>query len=85
MQKTWSIRQQNTIPNLHPQYRLVPVKKWTNEITSAERQRLKNPRAMDIIGAHHHSNSDSAGSVSNPSRLPQFQWLDLALSIEERQ
>jgi hypothetical protein len=61
------------------------VKKWTNEITSAERQRLKNPRAMDIIGAHHHSNSDSAGSVSNPSRLPQFQWLDLALSIEERQ
>lgn len=64
------------------------LKKWTKEITTAESQRLKNPRAMDIIGAHPHQvNADPAQSEPTTNRLPGVgtEWLNLALSIEERQ
>lgn len=61
------------------------LKIWTNEITSAERQRLTNPRAMDIIGAKHLVGAGSADRASDPPRHPGSEWLELALSIEERQ
>ena len=57
---------------------------WTEEITSAERRRLKDPCAMDIIGVQ---NADPEPISSDPNRLIGVgsRWLDLALSIEERQ
>ena len=64
------------------------LQKWTKEITSAEKRRLKNPSVMDIIGAHpHHPSADSAQLASNPNLPagPGAEWLDLAFSIEERQ
>ena len=60
------------------------LRQWTEEITSAESQRLKDPCAMDIIGVQ---NANPEPTTSDPSRLIGFgsRWLDLALSIEERQ
>jgi hypothetical protein len=66
----------------------VAVRKWTKEITSAESRRLKNPRVMDIIGAHpHQNNAEPAQSESAPNLHAGVgtEWLDLALSVEERQ
>ncbi len=64
------------------------LKKWTKEITSAESRRMKNPRVMDIIGAHlHQNNADPAQSesITNCYAGVGTEWLDLAFSIEERQ
>jgi hypothetical protein len=63
------------------------LRQWTKDITSAESRRLKDPRAMDIMGAQKEVNADPARSGSDPSRLPGIgtHWLNLALSIEERQ
>jgi hypothetical protein len=64
------------------------IKKWTKDMTTAESRRLKNPRAMDIIGAHKNDfHAELAGSASEPNRLTATgtEWLNLALSMEERQ
>jgi hypothetical protein len=64
------------------------LKKWTKEIEMAESKRLKNPRAMDIMRAHQTElNADSGPSVPHQNRNSELgtQWLNLALSIEERQ
>jgi hypothetical protein len=64
------------------------LKKWTKEIESAESRRLKDPRAMDIMRAHQQEiTADPAQSVSEPNSITEIgaQWLNLALSIEERQ
>lgn len=59
--------------------------KWEAEITLAESQRLSKPSAMDIIGVRH----TQAVGRSDPSPVgstgENVEWLDLALSIEERQ
>jgi hypothetical protein len=59
--------------------------KWEKEIKSAEERRLQDPAAMDIIGTQ---NIDVI-----PGQVPEqvarsrvgTQWLNLALSVEERQ
>jgi hypothetical protein len=64
------------------------VKKWTKEIETAESKRLKNPKAMDIMRAHQPElNTDPGCSVTGSNRTLEVgnQWLQLALSIEERQ
>jgi hypothetical protein len=64
------------------------LKKWTREIETAESRRLKNPEAMDIMCAHlPESSGDLGNSGSNQKRSSEKgnQWLQLALSIEERQ
>ena len=64
------------------------LKKWTKETTSAESQRLKNPRAMDVMRAHRHEvNTDPPSSGNHPALVTGVgtEWLSLALSIEERQ
>jgi hypothetical protein len=64
------------------------LKKWTKEITSAESRRLKDPRAMDIMRPQQPEvNAGPAQSGSNPNRLPGIgnEWLNLALSIEDKQ
>jgi len=64
------------------------LKKWTKEIELAESKRLKDPRAMDIMRAHQTElNGDSGPSLPNRNRSSEMgtQWLNLALSIEERQ
>ena len=65
------------------------LNKWKKEITSAESRRLENPSAMDLIGVRQVGVNAGSGSRSgsNRSRLTGVgpQWLDLALSIEERQ
>jgi len=66
----------------------VAQKKWEEEITSAERRRLEVPCAMDIIGTQHvHFEAGSAPDSNSLTRLTGVGswWLDLALSIEERQ
>lgn len=62
------------------------IKKWTKDITAAESRRLKNPHAMDVIGAQKF-HVELAGSASDPSRLTATgnEWLNLSLSMEERQ
>lgn len=56
---------------------------WEKEIVGAESQRLKNPSVMDIIGAHEiHFQS---GPTSGEQPQKNMEWLDLALSMEERQ
>jgi len=64
------------------------LKIWTKEITSAEGQRLKDPCAMDIMRANQLDDfADPAQTDSEQTRLTGVgaQWLNLALSIEERQ
>jgi hypothetical protein len=64
------------------------LKTWTKEIELAESRRLKDPRAMDIMRAHQPVfNTDPAESGSNPNRPTGVggEWLNLALSIEEKQ
>lgn len=64
------------------------LKKWTKEITLAESRRLKDPRAMDIMRAHQPEiNSGLAESEADHNHLSGVgsQWLNLALSIEEKQ
>jgi len=63
----------------------VAQKKWEEEITSAERRRLEVPRAMDIIGTQHVHVEAGSASDSNSLTGVGSRWLDLALSIEERQ
>jgi hypothetical protein len=60
-------------------------KTWEQDITSAERQRLEHPRAMDIIGTQRVDVDAGSGSSSNNLTGVGSRWLDLALSIEERQ
>ncbi len=60
---------------------------WEAEITRAESRRVKNPSVMDIIGARVTRVDPSPNPIptqSSRSRT-EMQWLDLALSIEERQ
>lgn len=61
-------------------------KKWEEEMTSAENRRLEDPAAMDIIGAQDVNlpTSHSAPQVDRRTAAVHA-WLNLALSIEERQ
>jgi hypothetical protein len=64
------------------------VQKWEAEIKSAESRRLENPKAMDIVGVKPVIlNAGSARLEPDSSRLTSAisEWLELALSIEERQ
>jgi len=63
----------------------VGQKKWKEEITSVERQQLEVPCAMDIIGTQHVHVEAGSASDSNSLTGVGSQWLNLALSIEERQ
>ena len=67
----------------------IPVasrKKWEKEMTLAESRRLEDPSAMDIIGAQE-VDLPTADSALQPDRRTAavHAWLNLALSIEERQ
>ena len=59
--------------------------KWEKDIIAAENKRLKKPSVMDIIGAQDLQSKMQSGP--NPIDRPQttLKWLDLALSMEERQ
>jgi hypothetical protein len=59
------------------------AQKWEKEISVAEGKRLQKPEAMDIIGAQ----DIHIRPGPSPSDQPQnnMEWLDLALSMEERQ
>jgi hypothetical protein len=64
------------------------LNKWTKEIEFAESKRLKDPRAMDIIRAHQTELTADPGPsapIQNRSSEVANQWLNLALSIKERQ
>jgi hypothetical protein len=64
------------------------LKKWTKEIEEAESKRLEDPSAMDIMRAHQTEQATNTGpSGGEPSCSIEVgtQWLNLALSIEERQ
>lgn len=64
------------------------LKKWAKEIELAESKRLEDPRAMDIMRAHQTGavtdTGPSGGDASHAIEVGT-QWLNLALSIEERQ
>ena len=60
-------------------------KKWEQEIKSAESRRLDHLHAMDIISAQQVPIDAELGSNPNSPMGVASQWLDLALSIEERQ
>ena len=59
------------------------IRKWTQDMTTAESRRLKNLEEMDIIGAQKH------GFHAEPAlthlAVTGNEWLNLALSMEERQ
>jgi hypothetical protein len=66
------------------------LKKWTKDITTAESRRLKDPRAMDIMRAHqpedHTEPADPGNNLNRPTASKAgTEWVDLALSIEEKQ
>ena len=64
------------------------LKIWTKEITSAESRRLKDPSAMDIMCAQQPdgiADPAQSGFTQTPLTGVGSQWLNLALSIEERQ
>jgi len=63
----------------------VAQKKWEQEITSAEHRQLKVPCVMDMISTQHvHVEAGSASDSNSPTGVGS-RWLNLALSIEERQ
>jgi len=57
--------------------------KWEKEIVVAESQRLTKPSVMDIIGTQDIHIRPTSGSAEQPQK--NMEWLDLALSMEERQ
>jgi hypothetical protein len=57
--------------------------KWEKEIVVAESQRLTKPSVMDIIGAQDIHIRPGPTSAEPPQK--NMEWLDLALSMEERQ
>jgi hypothetical protein len=57
--------------------------KWEKEIVVAESQRLTKPSVMDIIGAQDIHIRPSPTAAEQPQK--NMEWLDLALSMEERQ
>jgi hypothetical protein len=63
------------------------LRKWTKDMESAESRRLLDPTTMDIMGPHKDIEADPGQSGLEPSHLSSVgtQWLNLALSIEERQ
>jgi hypothetical protein len=55
-------------------------------MTSAENRRLEDPSAMDIIGAQEvHLPSSQSAPQPDRQTAAVHVWLNLALSIEERQ
>jgi hypothetical protein len=60
---------------------------WEVEITRAESQRVENPSVMDIIGAQETQIDPGPDPIPTQSSRTRtdVQWLNLALSIEERQ
>lgn len=61
---------------------------WEQEITLAESQRLRDPAAMDILGARTTENTTDSGPGQSSLAGPQGpgpKWLLLALSIEAQQ
>ncbi len=58
---------------------------WEAEITRAESQQLRNPSVMDIIGAQEIHKARDPNPTQSGRTQTDLQWLDLALSIEERQ
>ena len=65
------------------------LKKWTKEIETAESKRLNNPHVMDIMRAHQTElrSADPGLSGAEPNHSSELgtQWVNLALSIEDRQ
>jgi len=61
------------------------LQKWEQEITSAESRRLEDPRAIDIIGTQVVDINAGSGPLPSPLTGVVPEWLNLALSIEERQ
>lgn len=59
---------------------------WEREISSAEKQRLTDPSGMDILAAR---DADSTRTQPLPSLADDHRsvpaWLQMALSIQERQ
>jgi hypothetical protein len=67
---------------------VVPVAlqmKWKAEITLAESQRLKTPPVMDILGVQKQKISPGPDPIGLSGPDETEHWLDLAISIEERQ
>jgi hypothetical protein len=58
---------------------------WTKAITFAESRRMSDLSAMDILGAQVVVTNPDPLPVLNDSTASAHQWLNLALSIEERQ
>ena len=60
---------------------------WEAEMTRAESQRVENPSVMNIIGAWETRIDPSPDPILTQSSRAEtdVQWLNLALSIEERQ
>lgn len=59
---------------------------WEHEIILAERERMRDPSVMDVLGAR---DTDPAGLKEGPDRSQPKgtgpKWLQLALVIEEQQ
>ena len=58
---------------------------WETEITLAESKRLRDPSVMDIIGVRKVQMNVQSDPTEVGRGRSDLQWLELALSMEERQ
>lgn len=58
---------------------------WQKEITHAECHRLSNPAIMDLMGAKEANHEQQPNPSPDRPECSAFQWLTLAIAIEEKQ
>jgi hypothetical protein len=59
---------------------------WEQEIKKAEDERMYDRSVMDIIGARDTKNTPAAASIDDCDvPISNFDWIQLAINIEEKQ
>jgi hypothetical protein len=62
------------------------VAEWERQMKEAEDKRMQNRTVMDIIGAQEpHPERGTQNVDSDLCRGPVFEWIQLAIIIEEKQ
>lgn len=65
---------------------MADISNWEEEIKKAEDERLYDRSVMDIIGARDTKNVPAAAPVDECDfRDSNFEWIQLAINIEEKQ
>ena len=79
------IHAQEYYDNLSSQSGITAISKWKADIEEAERGRRDNLPGMDIYAAKQEKPPDRLVHDPNPAGEALERWMDLALSVEDKQ